>query len=274
MFHRRQRQDARGRRAFTLIELLVVIAIIAILAALLLSALSGSKARALGAQCLSNERQLAITGQLYTDDHADHLPPNGYGLPSELGDQKLWVVGTYHLAPEAFTNQSYLTDRKVAAFAPYLQSANIYKCPADRFTFDLGGKQVRKVRSYSLNHWLGWVAPPDAFSSTTSVSFLKASDLAPAGPSQIFTFLDVGPDSLCYPGFVILRGDSGLFYHFPSAEHAGGGNVAFADGHVEGHRWRSPDTIRESRIDGENHFRFFPGNPDLKWLQDHATIRQ
>ena len=24
--------------------------------------------------------------------------------------------------------------------------------------------------------------------------------------------------------------------------------------------------------DGANHFRYFPGNPDLKWLQEHATI--
>ncbi len=272
MFHRRQRQDAGSRGAFTLIELLVVIAIIAILAALLLPALSRAKAQALRTQCLSNERQLALAGQLYTGDHADYLPPNGYGLPTDLAGQKLWVLGEQHLHPEAFTNRSYLLDTSLAAFASYMPTAAIYKCPADRFTFLLGKETVRKVRSYSLNHWLGWIAPADAFSSDTSVSFVKASDLAPASPSQIFTFLDVGPDSLCYPGFVILRGNTGLFYHFPSAEHENSGNVAFADGHVESHRWMSQDTIRESRIDGANHFRFFPGNPDLLWLQQHATI--
>ena len=67
-------------------------------------------------------------------------------------------------------------------------------------------------------------------------------------------------------------GETGLFYHLPSSQHGGSGNVAFADGHVESHRWRSPDTVAASLADGANHFRYFPGNPDLKWLQEHATI--
>ncbi len=263
-----------GRPAFTLIELLVVIAIIAILAALLLPALSQAKAQALRTQCLNNERQLALTGQLYTDDHADTLPPNGYGTPAELKGQKLWVLGAQHIQPEAFTNRSYLLDPSLANFASYLQTAAIYKCPADRLTITVGGQPQHKLRSYSLNNWINWVAPPNAFNSTSYVTFSKASDFSLAGPSQIFSFLDVGPESLCYPGFVTLAGDTGWFYHFPSGEHRGGGNVAFADGHVEGHRWVSPDTVRESRLEGANHFRFFPGNPDLKWLQDHATIRR
>ena len=64
------------RRAFTLIELLEVIAIIAILAALLLPVLGKAKARAQGATCLSQGKQMITAMLLYTSDYNDFFPPN------------------------------------------------------------------------------------------------------------------------------------------------------------------------------------------------------
>ena len=57
------------KRNFTLIELLVVIAIIAILAAILLPALQSARERSKGTTCINNQKQLAITAQMYVDDH-------------------------------------------------------------------------------------------------------------------------------------------------------------------------------------------------------------
>src|SRR4051812_23356124 len=64
----------RGNRGFTLIELLVVIAIIAILAAMLLPSLTRAKLKALGIQCMSNNRQMALAWRMYTEDNRDMLP--------------------------------------------------------------------------------------------------------------------------------------------------------------------------------------------------------
>jgi len=106
-------------------------------------------------------------------------------------------------------------------------------------------------------------------------TFIRQSDISTASPSQIFTFLDVAPGFICHAGFVVAE-ESSLYYHMPSAQHQNGGVVTFADGHVESHRWVETETILEARTIEwlSNHFFFRPRNRDLKWLQEHATVRK
>ncbi|MEI7534968.1 MAG: prepilin-type N-terminal cleavage/methylation domain-containing protein [Verrucomicrobiae bacterium] len=277
----------RSRTAFTLIELLVVIAIIAILAALLLPALNRAKAQAYRIQCLGNLRQLSLTWHLYLTDNAEHLVANGYGIDT---NKTMWVAGEDHNITQAFTNTSYLTDPQFSLFANYVKTTAIYRCPADQSTLNMGGTPTPRMRTYALNSYMNWEFGSLNNNAPTFINFRKSSDFTSTGPSDLFTFIDTSPVSVCFPAFEVPM-VSYIFFHRPSIEHDHLGNVAFADGHVTAQRWSNPQTwtlAHTTTVTGASpdpnwktsgggdgdHLRFISGggNEDLRWLRDHASV--
>ncbi len=233
------------RRGFTLIELLVVIAIIAILAALLLPALSAAKQQARKIQCLNNEKQLATTWLLYSTDNTDLLVPNG--AEQNIIKEPLWVAGAYHNFQPAFINQIYLLDRRYAAFANYLSTKAVYKCPSETTTHIVQrGRPVPQIRSYAMNLYLG---PTSSIFDRLSARYMDYRKTTRIGkPSDTFLFQDLSPQSLCTPAFLVfMPGQSGeQFFHIPAVHHGNGGVVSFADGHVEAHRWLDARTFQRA----------------------------
>lgn len=63
-----------NKNGFTLIELLMVMAIIAILSGMLLPAIHKTREKGRQANCISNQRQLAVAAVLYANDWNSQLP--------------------------------------------------------------------------------------------------------------------------------------------------------------------------------------------------------
>lgn len=269
---------ARGP-GFTLIELLVAVAVIAILAALLLPALASAKAQAARTKCLSNQRQLVIAWFLYTLDNREMYALNG-GDPATLSTKAhLWVYGGNHGDPETLTNVQYLVGATYAFFGPLLPTSFIYKCPSDVSSWMEGTNLVPELRSYSMNSYIGTpvanVMSPLEVNSALYNVYTKSSDMVRDSPANRFLFMDVNPASICTPAFGV---DMTLetFIHYPSSLHQGQGVVAFADGHVESHKWLDPRT--KIGIPPGNQFiphtDLSPGNLDLLWIANHTTSRK
>jgi prepilin-type N-terminal cleavage/methylation domain-containing protein len=270
-----------GKLAFTLIELLVVIAIIAILAAMLLPALARAKSEALRIQCVNNQKQLITAWSMYSVDNHEALVLNGGDPASVSLRPHLWVYGGNHGDPETLTNSQYLVGANYALFAPYLQNVAAYKCPADRTLWPAGGKMVFELRSYAMNLFVGTAGIDVNLKGPISLDgqnaayrvYLKTSDLD--STANRFVFIDVNPASICTPAFGM---DMSLqtFIHYPSSLHRGMGVIAFADNHVESHKWLDSRT-RKQLVGAAQmipHGDPSPGNRDLVWLGERTTIRK
>ena len=115
-----------ARRGFTLIELLVVIAIIAVLAGMLLPALARTKAEANRIKCASNQHQIAVAYQMYSDDSKDSYPLHddwasvGGRINGNPGPWP-WRFADIKSVPE--------TNRPLNNYAP---ASDVFHCPADK----------------------------------------------------------------------------------------------------------------------------------------------
>jgi prepilin-type processing-associated H-X9-DG protein len=261
-----------------------VVAVIALLAGVLLPTVSKARRQAGISQCFNNQRQLLLTWHLYSGDNRELAVANGHGpagpsiAPSstlnEIVSTKFWVPGDDHFYFPALTNAEWLTNPRKAMFAPYIRSAAIYKCPQDKGSIEVpGAGRFPHVRSYSMNAYVGWAADPDELNPHYRV-FATTADMAGPSPANLFVFQDVHPDNICFPAFVVrMAGEPEQFFHYPSSQHSGRGVVAFADGHVETHRWVDARTTPPTTGGILAHWNDSLCNADLAWIRERTSYR-
>jgi len=227
-------------KGFTLIELLVVIAIIAILAAILFPVFAQAREKARQTQCLSNQKQLALSLKMYMDDYDQTFPVAPAISTGNLNLISCFTGSCMYLTGNVVENDwwaSYLKGNEgvkettiVAYLDPYVKNKKMFGCPSDS-QVDANIVVGKRISSYVYRLELNqgrqnnWDRVFTEGSCTNPAEFIPMYEEMPNHAKNIDT-------NDAHPALIKYQKNSGV-------------NVAFLDGHAKYTRYgelRVPDS--------------------------------
>jgi prepilin-type N-terminal cleavage/methylation domain-containing protein/prepilin-type processing-associated H-X9-DG protein len=291
---------------FTLIELLVVVAIVVILLGLRLPVYASAKTKSKGAQCLNNVHQLSLAWLMYAGDNREYFlyssddgsgtTPYSTNNTRTAGDNFAWTWSKMNFAPSNPYNWDINADMVLRPMWQYDKNASIYKCPGDTSVIVSNGVALPRVRSYSMNFYLGGYganASPGYEPNIQFPFYTRLTDLAESvsspGAANTFLFIEERQDCISWGNFLTDMSGyplsnkpaiPGLYrwnQDLPGASHDRAGGISFCDGHAEIHKWvegtTTPPIVSGALTGGKGSGSLFPApySQDVAWLQNAAV---
>ena len=239
---------------------------------MLLPALAAAKEKAKRYQCLNNLKQLNLCGIMYVGDNNGVFAENIAMAPASAHS---WIQGSMddnksvysQVTPGVLDSTNPLCNT-TGTFWPYNNSLGIYHCPSDPSL--TGG--IPKVRSYSMNGWVGSIhAQDDAYFGTTGAKnflcYLKES--AVRSSATTWYLIDEHESTINDGFFYVDMTSTTIQRDLPATRHNRGYGLSFIDGHSE--IYKLIDSRTAYPVKGNINT---PSNPDYAKLQSVTTVHQ
>lgn len=247
----------KTKKAFTLIELLVVIAIIALLLAIMMPALKKAKGLAQMTAGMTNQKNLMIAWRTYNSDNNGEMvggnteSRNLNGKPVSANSPD-WVKapliktasGLIHSFGSEFVEtplENEINGIREGLLFPYIEDEDVYRCPADNRLKLKGLAQPASFRSYSIVATMNG----EEYSFVKPYRVTKEAQISNA--SSKFVFMDDFDKRSFNMGSWIFNPETNLFYDAVAVWHPKKCNYSYADGHVEGRKWKDLRTHKYAR---------------------------
>ena len=204
-----------------------------------------------------NQDRIARTGgmDVFVGNHLDARIQPG-------GTWEQWCPGAVDAPNGAASIDSRLVEKGM--IFPQVKNLGVYKCPADRKSFQ--GKPT--VRSMAMNCWFNPINP---WTESRGKVIRKMTDMNNPSPAMTWVTIDENPDSINDGWFVVNVTTAApttlRWVDYPASYHNNAGGLSFADGHAEIKKWKDSTVLKPPTDNART-----PSSAgDLTWLSQRTT---